>query len=199
MDIYMFTQEQEVKRSKEWKVVMAISSILIIVIAVFFLFRMFHSNPLEGTWVNEENDMTLKIKGGTTMVMEVPGALDGNDMELQLKYTIDRSEKMITIEVDDAEIQKALDNSDGTLTEETVKNEADQITSSYDYSVEQDEMTLTEREYGDQLTFVRIIQRIYIAVRHRTDRSTYLLRFPDGAFHAPYHRADLLVDGTFPA
>ena len=51
----MFTQEQEVKRSKEWKVVMAISSILIIVIAVFFLFRMFHSNPLEGTWVNEEN------------------------------------------------------------------------------------------------------------------------------------------------
>lgn len=32
----MFTQEQEVKRSKEWKVVMAISSILIIVIAVFF-------------------------------------------------------------------------------------------------------------------------------------------------------------------
>ena len=90
----MFTQEQEVKRSKEWKVVMAISSILIIVIAVFFLFRMFHSNPLEGTWVNEENDMTLKIK-------------------------------------------------------------ADQITSSYDYSVEQDEMTLTEREYGDQLTFVK--------------------------------------------
>ena len=53
------------------------------------------------------------------------------------------------------EIQKALDNSDGTLTEETVKNEADQITSSYDYNVEQDEMTLTEREYGDQLTFVR--------------------------------------------
>lgn len=105
--------------------------------------------------MNEENDMTLKIKGGTTMVMEVPGALDGNDMELQLKYTIDRSEKTITIEVDDAEIQKALDNSDGTLTEETVKNEADQITSSYDYSVEQDEMTLTEREYGDQLTFVR--------------------------------------------
>ena len=29
------------------------------------------------------------------------GALDGNDMELQLKYTIDRSEKTITIEVDD--------------------------------------------------------------------------------------------------
>lgn len=151
----MFTQEQEVKRSKEWNVVMTVSSILIVIIAVFFLFRMFHSNPLEGTWVNEENDMTLKIKGGTTMVMEVPGALDGNDLELQLNYTIDRSEKMITIEADDAEIQKAVDDSDGSLTEEAVKNEADQITSSYDYSVEQDEMTLTEREYGDQLTFVK--------------------------------------------
>ncbi len=151
----MFTQEQEVKRSKEWNIVMTISSILIVVIAVFFLFRMFHSNPLEGTWVNEENDMTLKIKGGSTIVMEVPGALDGNDLELNLNYTIDRSEKMITIEADDAEIQKAVEASDGTVTEEAVKNEADQITSSYDYSVEQDEMTLTEREYGDQLTFVK--------------------------------------------
>ena len=151
----MFTQEQEVKRSKEWNIVMTISSILIVVIAVFFLFRMFHSNPLEGTWVNEENDMTLKIKGGSTIVMDVPGALDGDDLELQLNYTIDRSEKMITIEVDDAEIQKAVDDSAGSITEEAVKNEADQITSSYDYSVEQDEMTLTEREYGDQLTFVK--------------------------------------------
>ncbi len=151
----MFTQEQEVKRSKEWNIVMTISSVLIVVIAVFFLFRMFHSNPLEGTWVNEESDMTLKIKGGSTIVMEVPGALDGNDLELNLNYTIDRSEKMITIEADDAEIQKAVEASDGTVTEEAVKNEADQITSSYDYSVEQDEMTLTEREYGDQLTFVK--------------------------------------------
>ena len=49
------------------------------------------------------------------------------------------------------------------------------------------------------MCYLRIIQRIYIAVRHRTDRGTYLLRFPDGAFHAPYYRADLLVDGTFPA
>ena len=151
----MFTQEQEVKRSKEWNIVMTISSVLIVVIAVFFLFRMFHSNPLEGTWVNEENDMTLKIKGGSTMVMDVPGALDGNDLELNLNYTIDRSEKVITIEADDAEIQKAVEASDGTVTEEAVKNEVDQIASSYDYNVEKDEMTLTEREYGDQLTFVK--------------------------------------------
>ena len=151
----MFTQEQEVKRSKEWNIVMTISSILIVVIAVFFLFRMFHSNPLEGTWVNEESDMTLKIKNGSTIVMDVPGALDGDNLELDLNYTIDRSEKMITIEADDAEIQKAVDASDGAVTEEAVKNEADRITSSFDYSVEQDELTLTEREYGDQLTFVK--------------------------------------------
>lgn len=151
----MFTQEQEVKRSKEWNIVMTISSILIVVIAVFFLVRMFRSNPLEGTWVNEESDMTLKIKGGSTIVMDVPGALDGDNLELDLNYTIDRSEKMITIEADDAEIQKAVDASDGAVTEEAVKNEADRITSSFDYSVEQDELTLTEREYGDQLTFVK--------------------------------------------
>lgn len=151
----MYTQEQEVKRSKEWNIVMAISSILIVVIAIFFLFRMFHSNPLEGTWVNEESDMTLKIKSGSTIVMDLPGALNGDNLELDLNYTLDRSEKMITIEVDDEEVQKAVDASGGVITEAAVKNEADRITSSFDYSVEQDELTLTEREYGDQLTFVK--------------------------------------------
>ena len=151
----MYTQEQEVKRSKEWNIVMTISSVLIVVIAVFFLFRMFHSNPLEGTWMNEESDMILKIKDGSTMIMEIPGALDGSDLELPMNYTIDRSEKMITIEADNAAIQKAVEDSDGAVTKEAVTNEADQITSSFDYSVEQDELTLTEREYGDQLTFVK--------------------------------------------
>lgn len=151
----MLTQEQEVKRSKEWNIVMTVSSILIVVIAVFFLFRMFHSNPLEGTWFNEESDVTLKIKGSGTVVMEVPGALDGEDMQLDMKYTIDRSEKMISIEEDEEAIQKAADASDGAFSEEDLKNQADAMVGSFDYSVEQDELTLTEREYGDQLTFVK--------------------------------------------
>ena len=151
----MLTQEQEVKRSKEWNIVMTVSSILIVVIAVFFLFRMFHSNPLEGSWFNEESDVTLKIKGSGTVVMEVPVALDGEDMQLDMKYTIDRSEKMITIEEDEEAIQKAADASDGAFSEEDLKNQADAMVGSFDYSVEQDELTLTEREYGDQLTFVK--------------------------------------------
>lgn len=151
----MLTQEQEVKRSKEWNIVMTVSSILIVVIAVFFLFRMFHSNPLEGIWFNEESDVTLKIKGNGTVVMEVPGALDGEDMQLDMKYTIDRSEKMISIEEDEEALQKAVDAADGAFSEEDLKNQADAMVGSFDYSVEQDELTLTEREYGDQLTFVK--------------------------------------------
>lgn len=151
----MLTQEQEAKRSKEWITVMAVSSILIILIAVFFLVRMFHSNPLEGTWLNEESDMTIQIKDNGTMIMEMPGVLDGKDMELSLNYDLDLNEKVIRVEEDADAMHKAIEKSDGEVTEEMLRNEADVLIKSFDYSVEQEELTLTEREYGDQMTFVK--------------------------------------------
>ncbi len=48
------------KRSKIWRVVTLVSSVLIILIAVYLLTRMFTTNPVVGTWESEDATIALK-------------------------------------------------------------------------------------------------------------------------------------------
>ena len=103
----MFSNEDEVLRSKIWNVVMTVSSLLIVVIAAFFLIKIFRSNPLEGTWRNEESDIVLTIKGNGSMTADIPEILEGEGMKLKLGYTLDKDEKTISIEADESVLEKA--------------------------------------------------------------------------------------------
>lgn len=151
----MLSKEDEVKRSQIWRIVMSVSSVLVIVIAAFFLTKMFRSNPLEGTWRSEDSDLILQIKGKDTVKADLPEIADGEGIQLKLRYTIDKEDKTIQIEVDDTELQKAAKASDGQLTEEDLGNAVSAIVTTFDYSVDQERLTLTEREYGEQMIFVK--------------------------------------------
>ena len=47
---YMIYENNEEKRSTIWRTILTVSSVLIIIIAVFFIVKLFTGNPLEGTW-----------------------------------------------------------------------------------------------------------------------------------------------------
>ena len=151
----MLSKEDERIRSRNWRIVMTVSSVLIIVIAAFFLVKMFRSNPLEGTWNSEDSDLILSIKGNSSMTATVPEVLEGESIKLKLDYTIDKEEKTISIKLNEAAVEKAVSNSDGQITEDTLKSAVGAILTTFDYSVDQEELTLTEREYGDQMVFTR--------------------------------------------
>lgn len=151
----MLTREEEMKRSKIWQIVMTVSSVLIIVIAAFFLVKMFRSNPLEGIWRSEDSDLILNIKGSSSLTASVPEALEGEDIKLKLSYALDKEEKTISIKADEAAIEKAVKDSDGQITEETLESALGAILTTFDYSVDQEELTLTEREYGEQMVFIK--------------------------------------------
>ena len=72
-----------------------------------------------------------------------------------MKYTIDRDEKTVTIEKDLQAIREAVEESDGNLTQESMEAAAESLDDSFDYSVDQDTLTLSEREYGDQIILIR--------------------------------------------
>lgn len=55
----MIAKNDEEKRSKAWRVVMISATIIIMLVAVFFITRLFVENPLKGTWKSEDNNMTL--------------------------------------------------------------------------------------------------------------------------------------------
>ena len=151
----MISKEYEKRRSRDWRILMTLSSLLIVLIALFFLIKMFRGNPLEGTWSSQESDLILSVKGNSVLTATIPEALEGDDLKLKLDYTIDKDEKTISIKLNDAAMQKAINNSDGRVTEDTVKEALGVILTTFDYSIDQDEMTLTEREYGDQMVFIQ--------------------------------------------
>ena len=151
----MLSREEEIKRSRDWRNVMVVSSILIVLIATFFLMKMFRSNPLEGTWRNEESDMILSVKGNSYISASLPEALEGEDIKLKLSYTIDKDEKTISIKLDETAVEKAIKDSDGQITQEMMESAMGSLLTTFDYSVDQEELTLTEREYGEQMVFMK--------------------------------------------
>nr|WP_294490562.1 hypothetical protein [uncultured Mediterraneibacter sp.] len=130
----MLFENNEEKRSTVWRTVLTVSSILIIIIAVFFVVRLFTSNPLEGSWVSEDNGEIVQIRDSGELTVKQS---DGSGDEYTLKYTVDTKTKVLTVQQDD----------------ESYAERA--LSGTYSYNVEQDTLTLTEREYGEQLVFVR--------------------------------------------
>ena len=125
---------------------MTVSSVLIIVIAIFFGYTLFTSNPLEGKWVNEGSGMVMRIQGNGAASIEWP---EESDSMAELQYSVDLKSKIFTL-------YQGEENGTSQEVYDTSAESgfaAENMEGSYDYSLEQGELTLTEREYGDQMVF----------------------------------------------
>ena len=60
----MIAKNDEAMRSRIWKISTMVSSVLIVIIAIFLLTKLFTTNPLEGSWVNEDGSLELKVQSG---------------------------------------------------------------------------------------------------------------------------------------
>lgn len=126
---------------------MTVSSVLIVIVAVFFVIKLFTANPVEGTWVSEEGDVTLVIDDGTTMLVQ-----DG-EISARTEYTVDKKTKVLTIHVSEEGISEQAEASDGDVTEGQIRDLLESVEGTYDYNIESNTLTLSEREYGNQMIF----------------------------------------------
>ena len=149
----MIANNEEAKRSKIWTVVTAVTSVLIEIIAIFLLMKMFTGNPLEGSWTDEDGNMDLKIGRNGQMTVILPASGDGEETQVPMTYTLSKESKTISIQEDDNKIQEIAEKSNGQYTEETLKNAVQSIGTTFEYSIDGGTMTLTEREYGEQMMF----------------------------------------------
>ena len=143
----------EAKRSKIWTVVTSVTSVLIIIVAIFLLMKMCTGNPLEGSWTDEDGNMNLKISRDGQMTVTIPASGEGKDPEVSIIYTMLKESKTISIKHDDAQIHKIAEKSDRQYTTETLKNAVQSIGTTFEYSIDDGTMTLREREYGEQMMF----------------------------------------------
>ena len=136
----------EAKRSKIWRVVTLVSSALIILIAVYLLTRMFTTNPVVGNWESEDATIALKIEKNDTIQVDITDIAENTDAAVEMNYSVDMKSKIITITKDEEQI---------AYTKEDLENVLDDLDSSFSYSIDGNQLTLTEREYGEQFTFIR--------------------------------------------
>lgn len=149
----LIAKNDEVKRSRIWKIVMSVSSVLIVVIAVYLLTKMFTANPLEGSWESEDGSFAIGIGPDGLMTVRLIDVSGEGDVDVKMFYTLDKDAKTITIKEDAAEFEKTAEESGGAYTRESLENELSRIITTFDYSIDSRRLTLTEREYGEQLTF----------------------------------------------
>lgn len=145
----------EEKRSKIWKATMIITTIVIIAVSSYFLYNMFTGNPLEGTWSSEDTNLYLTVKNGDTAIVKWPEISETSNVKVKMSYTIDKEDKTIKFTVEDGEVEEAVKASDGKLTSAAIGTELNILETTFDYSVEGTKLILTEREYGEQLVFVK--------------------------------------------
>ena len=148
-------KNDEAKRSRLWRMALLVSSVLIVLVVIFLLTKLFTTNPLEGSWEDENGKISLSVEPDGTASVTVSEAETGKVIQVPMKYTIDRDAKTVTIEKDLQAIRKAAEESEGKLTQESMETAAESLDDSFDYSVDQDTLTLSEREYGDQIILIR--------------------------------------------
>ena len=151
----IIAKNDEEKRSKIWRIVMTTASVVILVVAAYFLFTLFAGNPLEGTWSSEDTNMQLTIRGGNSAIASWSEIAETSNVKVKVDYVIEKDNKTITFKVDDAELEKAVKASDNGLTETALNAEISVLETTFDYSLEKNKLTLSEREYGEQVVFVK--------------------------------------------
>lgn len=129
----MILKDNEEKRSTLWRTVLTVSSVLIVIIAAFFIVKLFTGNPLVGTWVSEDSGDVLEIRDNGELTV-TPS--DGGE-PVEAGCTVDTKTKVLNVQTESSGVSEG------------------ELSGTYNYNVEQDMLTLTEREYGDQLVFVR--------------------------------------------
>lgn len=146
-------QKDEEKRTKAWRIVMLTSTIAIALVAVFFLVEFLKRNPLEGEWVDEAKNYRIEIEDENKFTLE--GTFNGVFTEVDLYYTMDKDAKTITIKPMAGSLEEAAEEADENVTPQELDESLEIFTTSFDYSLENGTLTLTERESGEQFIFTR--------------------------------------------
>lgn len=151
----IIAKNDEEKRSRIWRIVTTVSSALIVIIGIYLLTKMFTTNSLEGEWIDENGRIDLNIKSNGTMTMMVLDFAEEDRVDVNVKYSIDKDDKIITISSKDSELEKLAEKSDGRYTKEDLEAVVDTLTGTFSYSVDKKQLTLSEREYGEQMIFTK--------------------------------------------
>lgn len=153
----LIAKNDEAKRSRIWSRGMIISSVIIVFVAVYFLIKVMNENPVVGEWMDDDGNYAINILNNgklyVTDFTEEDAEEDAEEMELL--YKIDKETRMIAISSDEKVLEDVMEASDSEHALDAMELELNDQTVIFEYSVDNDQLILTERDYGDQLILIK--------------------------------------------
>ena len=132
----IIAKNDEAKRSKIWRMGVIISTLLIIFIGAYLIMKIVSDNPVDGKWMDTDGNYALNIKDNGKLTITVQ---EDDGEVIKATYTLDTEEKTMDSTFGVEQTEDAFSNSFG---------------STFNYSIENGQLILTEREYGEQMIFV---------------------------------------------
>lgn len=96
----------------------------------------------------------MTIQSDDQVELQFDNLQDVSGLNVTMDCQVDKSEKTLVIRgLQQSEIDKILEQYDGQLTESALDTALSKFETSFDYSMERQTLTLTDREYGEQMIF----------------------------------------------
>ena len=150
----LIAKNDEAKRSRIWSRGMVISSVIIVFVAVYLLIKVMNENPVVGEWMDDDGNYAVNILNNGKLY--VTDYTEGEETEeLELLYKIDKENRMIAISSDEKVLEDAMEESESEHAVDARETELNDQTVIFNYSVDNDQLILTEREYGDQMILIK--------------------------------------------
>ena len=150
----LIAKNDEKERSFLFRIVIWTASVLIIAVAAYFLIRSFARNPIAGTWEYQDDNITMTIQSDDKVKLQFDNLKDVPELAVTMDCQVDKTEKTLVIGgLQQSEIDRILELYDGQLTQSALDTALSMFTTSFDYSMERQTLTLTDREYGEQMIF----------------------------------------------
>ena len=150
----LIAKNDEKERSFLFRIVVWTASVLIIAVAAYFLIRSFARNPIAGTWEYQDDNITMTIQSDDKVKLQFDNLQDVPELAVTMDCQVDKTEKTLVIGgLQQSEIDRILEQYDGQLTQSALDTALSMFTTSFDYSMERQTLTLTDREYGEQMIF----------------------------------------------
>ena len=150
----LIAKNDEKERSFLFRIVIWTASVLIIAVAAYFLIRSFARNPIAGTWEYQDDNITMTIQSDDKVKLQFDNLQDVPELAVTMDCQVDKTEKTLVIGgLQQSEIDRILEQYDGQFTQSALDTALSMFTTSFDYSMERQTLTLTDREYGEQMIF----------------------------------------------
>ena len=157
---------EEEKKSRFWSIALRVSTIAIICIGIFFIVKLFTTNPLEGKWAHQDSSLILDIPGSNeekdeedkdfmeTLVKAIwTDENTGNTIETGYDFSVDFQNKSITLTLNEKAFSETVDENEGEVSESSLRSSANSLEGTYTYNISMRELTLDNVKYDGAMVF----------------------------------------------